>query len=151
MNQKVEANQYRLPTEAEWEYACRAGTITPFYFGETISTDQANYDGNYVYGQGRKGVYRERTVPVKSFPPNPWGLYGMHGNVWEWVSDWYGAKYYASSPSKDPQGPSNGQYRVLRGGSWGGKPKALRSAARRGTFPAGRGNCGGFRLVREAQ
>jgi formylglycine-generating enzyme required for sulfatase activity len=71
----------RLPTEAEWEYACRAGTTTPFYFGETISTDQANYNGNHVYGSGRKGEYREKTTPVGSFPSNDFGLYDMHGNV----------------------------------------------------------------------
>src|ERR1035441_3406412 len=74
---------YRLPTEAEWEYSCRAGTKTPFHFGETISTDQANYNGNHIYGNGKKGVYRQKTTPVGSFPANAWGLHDMHGNVWE--------------------------------------------------------------------
>ncbi len=85
-----EGVHYRLPTEAEWEYACRAGTITPFYTGETIGTDQANYDGNHTYADGRKGVFRERTTKVGRFPPNAWGLCDMHGNVWEWCADWYG-------------------------------------------------------------
>src|SRR5262249_47079270 len=80
---------FRLPTEAEWEYACRAGTTTPFHFGETISTDQANYDGNYTYGNGTRGVYRKRTKPAGSFPANAWGLHEMHGNVWEWCQDGY--------------------------------------------------------------
>lgn len=80
---------YRLPTEAEWEYACRAGTVTPFSFGATISTDQANYNGNHIYGAGHKGIYRWRTVPVGSLPGNAWGLHEMHGNVWEWVEDAY--------------------------------------------------------------
>ena len=81
---------YRLPTEAEWEYACRAGTTTPFYFGETISTDQVNYDGGYPYGKGKKGVCRRKTTPVGSFPANAWGLYEMHGNGNEWCQDRYG-------------------------------------------------------------
>ena len=85
-----EGKKYRLPTEAEWEYACRAGTTTPFHTGETISTSQAHYDGHYVYGNGAKGVYRERTMSVGSFSPNAFGLYDMHGNVWEWCQDWYG-------------------------------------------------------------
>src|SRR5204862_2044184 len=85
-----EGKPYRLPTEAEWEYACRAGTTTPFHFGETISTDQANYDGNHTYGKGSKGVFRQKTTPMGSFPANAWGLRDMHGNAWEWCQDWYG-------------------------------------------------------------
>jgi formylglycine-generating enzyme required for sulfatase activity len=80
---------YRLPSEAEWEYACRAGTTTPFSFGDTLSTDQANYDGNFIYGNGRKGVNRKKTTPVGSFPANAFGLYDMHGNVSQWCHDWY--------------------------------------------------------------
>jgi formylglycine-generating enzyme required for sulfatase activity len=78
---------YTLPSEAQWECACRAGTTTPFHFGPTISTDVANYDGNYIYGQGSKGIYRQQTIDVASFPPNAWGLHDMHGNVWEWCLD----------------------------------------------------------------
>ena len=138
---------FRLPTEAEWEYACRAGTTTPFHFGETISTDQANYDGNYTYGSGKKGVYREKTVSVGSFPPNRWGLYDTHGNVWEWCQDWYGE--YPSGSVTDPTGPSTGSLRVLRGGSWSLNPGYCRSAARSLNDPGNRGGGLGFRLARE--
>jgi formylglycine-generating enzyme required for sulfatase activity len=84
---------YTLPSEAQWEYACRAGTTTPFYFGETITPDQANYDGNYTYNGGPRGEYRQRTTPVGMFPPNAWGLYDMHGNVWEWCLDEWHPNY----------------------------------------------------------
>ena len=112
-----EGKTYTLPTEAQWEYACRAGTTTPFYTGETISTDQANYDGNYTYGKGCKGKYREKITPVASFAPNAFGLSDMHGNVWEWCSDWYDRDYFSKGQGIDPQGPSSGTSRVLRGGS----------------------------------
>ena len=136
----------RLPTEAEWEYSCRAGTTTPFHFGSTISTDQVNYDGNYPYGAGRKGVYREKTTPVGSFPANAWGLYDMHGNVWEWCGDWYGEDYYASSPGTDPAGPGSGEDRVLRGGSWYDGARGCRCALRSGLWPDGLDFIG-FRVV----
>ena len=135
----------RLPTEAEWEYACRAGTTTPFHFGATISTDQANYDGNYTYGNGRKGEYRKKTVPVSSFSPNAWGLYNMHGNVWEWCQDRYGA--YPSGAQEDPTGPASGEYRVLRGGSWFSVPWFLRSAYRNRLRPDFRNINFGFRVA----
>jgi formylglycine-generating enzyme required for sulfatase activity len=106
---------YRLPSEAEWEYACRAGTTKPFHFGGTISTDQANYNGNYTYGDGKKGKYREKTTPVGSFPANAYGLFDTHGNLFEWCQDWLGD--YPQNDVVDPQGPDAGQYRVLRGGS----------------------------------
>ena len=127
LSQKT-GKRFRLPTEAEWEYACRAGTTTPFHFGETISTDQANYDGNYTYGKGKKGADRQKTTPVDSFPANAWGLYDMHGNVFEWCQDWDGP--YPSIDIKDPQGADNGTARVWRGGSWCNYPRICRSAFR---------------------
>ena len=144
-----EGKTYRLPTEAEWEYACRAGTKTPFYFGATISTDQANYDGDSVFGNGKKGVNRERPMPVGSFPPNAFGLYDMHGSVWQWCQDWYGEDYYQKSPRNDPVNETAGKLksRVLRGGSWHNTPSEARSAARF-FAPAGLRNWNyGFRVV----
>jgi formylglycine-generating enzyme required for sulfatase activity/uncharacterized caspase-like protein len=129
---------YRLPSEAEWEYACRAGTTTPFYFGETITTDLANYQGTDLeydgtiypgnYGQAPKGKYRQETTPVGSFPPNAFGLYDMHGNVWEWCQDsWH--KNYNRAPS-DGRAWIDNDYRLLRGGSWDHNPACCRSAYR---------------------
>ena len=139
---------YRLPTEAEWEYACRAGTTTPFYFGNTISTSQANYNGNYfVYGDGRKGVSRQKTSAVGSFAANAWGLYDMHGNVWEWCQDWFAKDYYGRSPADDPTGPDTGVSRVLRGGAWYYNPWDCRSAYRLGLNPANSFNPFVFRVV----
>jgi formylglycine-generating enzyme required for sulfatase activity len=119
---------YRLPTEAEWEYSCRAETKTPFHFGESISTDQANFDGNFIYGNGKKGVDRKKTTPVGSFPANAWGLHDMHGNVNQWCQDWYGA--YPKNDVVDPKGPDNGKSRMLRGGSYFFHPMDCRSASR---------------------
>jgi formylglycine-generating enzyme required for sulfatase activity/serine/threonine protein kinase len=144
---RKEGKTYRLPTEAEWEYACRAGTATPFHTGGTISTDQANYDGDYTYGNGRKGIDRQKTIEVGSFSTNAFGLYDMHGNVLEWCSDWYDEKYYSKSPAIDPQGPSSGSSRVLRGGSWNGYPRYCRSAYRLRLSPVSRGINFGFRVV----
>jgi len=136
----------RLPTEAEWEYACRAGTATPFSFGETITTDQVNYDGNFPYANGKKGRYREETIPVREPPANDWGLYQMHGNVWEWCGDWYDA--YPTAPVVDPTGPESGQARVLRGGSWFYYGRDVRSAVRSMSDPSYRDAFIGFRLAR---
>ena len=122
--------QARLPSEAEWEYACRAGSDTPFHFGETISPDQANYNGDHPYAGGEKGLYRGKTVPVKSFAPNAWGLYEMHGNVWEWCAD--GLREYDSEMHEDPRGPEGDAPRVVRGGSWFDDAGSLRSACRDG-------------------
>ena len=140
--------RFGLPTEAQWEYACRAGTTTPFHFGETISTEQANYDGNDTYGNGRKGVDRKETTSVGSFPANRWGLHDMHGNLREWCADWYDEDYYGKSPRQNPTGPSSGADRVLRGGSWGAHPCVCRSANRYGTYPTSAlGSVGhGFRV-----
>ena len=138
----------RLPSEAEWEYACRAGTTTPFYFGETISADQANYDGNYVYGKGKKGVYREQTTDVGSFPPNAWGLCDMHGNVWEWCADTWHENYTGAPTDGGAWLASGGSFRVLRGGSWYGEPRGVRSANRFSDDPAYRDGYIGFRVAR---
>ena len=123
-----DGRKYALPTEAQWEYACRAGTTTPFSFGETISTDQANYHGDYTYGKGLKGKVRDKPLPVGSLRPNAWGMYDMHGNVSEWCADAY--RKYTSAAERDPEGPRKGGHRVLRGGSWRSYPGACRSAFR---------------------
>ena len=122
---------YRLPSEAEWEYACRAGTTTPFYFGETITTDLVNYDGSSTYASAPKGIYRQQTTDVGSFPPNAFGLYDMHGNVWEWCADFY-HENYNGAPSDGSVWESGGdnKYRLLRGGSWIDSPGYCRSALR---------------------
>ena len=141
------ANGYRLPTEAEWEYACRAGTTTPFSTGNNITTAQANYNGNNPYNNNAKGEYRGRTTPVGTFAANAWGLYDMHGNVWEWCWDWYGD--YASGAQTDPAGALSGSYRVYRGGSWGSNGQYLRSAVRNNSIlPSSRLSGLGFRLLR---
>jgi formylglycine-generating enzyme required for sulfatase activity len=137
---------FRLPTEAEWEYARRAGTTSPFWFGEQITPEQANYDGNYPYARGKKGLYRAETVPVKALPCNGWGLYQMHGNVWEWCQDRYGA--YPTGTVVDPTGPDEGAGRVLRGGSWFDDGGDVRSAQRDAYVPGLRSGSLGFRLAR---
>ena len=141
--------QYRLPSEAEWEYACRAGTRTAFNVGDTISTEQANYDGLYVYNGGPRGVYRGGTSPLGTFAPNPWGLYDMHGNVWEWVQDvvhdnYEGAPVDASAWETD----GDTSRRILRGGSWLYHPRYLRSALRNGFSTVLSNDIVGFRVAR---
>jgi formylglycine-generating enzyme len=135
----------QLPTEAQWEYACRAGTITPFSFGEIISPELVNYDGNTPYADGEKAGCREKTVAVKSLPANPWGLYEMHGNVWEWCSDWYDD--YPATPVTDPIGSDTGSSRILRGGSWSNQAWRTRSANRGWYAPVNRDNYIGFRFA----
>ncbi len=139
-----DGRKYTLPTEAQWEYACRAGTTTPFAFGKTISTDQGNYHGDYTYGDGKKGKNPEKPLPVGSLAPNPWGLYDMHGNVSEACSSRYGK--YSSAAETDPVGPTEGNSRVLRGGSWRSYPGACRSAFRLNTDQNARSYNVGFRL-----
>lgn len=134
-----------LPTEAQWECACRAGTTTPFSFGEDVTTEQVNYHGNYPY-RGRKGEYRGAVVPVGSLPPNPWGFFEMHGNVWEWCRDRAGD--YSEKLVVDPMGPKDGHERVLRGGSWPRYARYVRSAYRSRLHPAYRSDRIGFRLAR---
>jgi len=139
---------YRLPSEAEWEYACRAGTKTPFYFGETITPDLVNYNGNYTYGKAPKGIYREQTTDVGSFPANPFGLYDMHGNVWEWCADhWHGNYEAAPSDGGSWTTNKNSKNRVLRGGSWYEYPSSCRAACRASNSPANRISGVGFRVV----
>lgn len=135
----------RLPTGAEWEYACRAGTTTAFNTGKNITTDEANYDGNYPYNKNIKGVNRGKPMPVGSFPPNSWGLYDMHGNVWEWCNDWCGE--HPTTPQVNPQGPSTGKYRMIRGGSFCNSAHSARSASNAGDYPDNHRDRHGFRLV----
>lgn len=151
------ANGYRLPTEAEWEYACRAGTTTPFNTENSISAEEANYYGHYPYeiednyfSQGnlstKPGEYRQTTVAVNSFSPNKWGLYNMHGNVGEWVWDYYGT--YSTEADTDPAGAESGTLRIYRGGGWNDFAKNMRSAYR-ATLEQNKGSFNiGIRLVR---
>jgi len=145
LNRQERTDKYRLPTEAEWEYAAWAGTITPFSTGNCLSTDQANYDGNYPLSGCPKGENRQKTVRVASFAPNALGLYDMHGNVRQWCLDWYGN--YSSDSVTDPTGPSSGSYRVNRGGSWNYSANLCRSAYRYNIRPDYRDYGLGFRLV----
>jgi formylglycine-generating enzyme required for sulfatase activity/TolB-like protein len=140
------ANGYRLPTEAEWEYACRAGLTSPFNTGSNITTSQANYNGNNPYNNNAKGTFREKTTDVGSFAANRWGLYDMHGNVGEWCWDWFGE--YSMAAQIDPIGGVSGNYRMVRGGSWVQGGQYLRSAMRYSEKPSFRIGDSGFRLVR---
>ena len=142
-------HQYRLLSESEWEYVARAGTTAPFHFGRTISTDQANYDGEFAYESGQVGVYREKTLSVGSFPSNGFGLHDVHGNVWEWVEDCWHAGY-AGAPKDGRAWTTGGDctYHVLRGGSWTDLPRSLRAANRGGNETGFRYNFNGFRVAR---
>ena len=145
---KLTGREYRLPSEAEWEYACRAGTTTPFYFGETITGELANYDASRIYAEEPKGKYREQTTPVGQFPPNAFGLYDMHGNVWEWCADtWH--DNYDGAPTDGSAWIENGNDNrsPLRGGSWCSNPALCRSAYRYYSFRRGSLNYYGFRVV----
>jgi formylglycine-generating enzyme required for sulfatase activity len=139
---------YRLPTEAEWEYACRGGgpSYQVFHFGNSLSCKQANFYGP-PYGGATAGGSLERTCKVGSYSPNSWGLYDMHGNVWEWCSDWYDRDYYGKSPRRDPQGPSTGSSRVVRGGGWGSTGHHTRSALRFALRRSWRLDASGFRVA----
>ena len=137
---------YALPSEAQWEYACRAGTQTVFAFGNTLTSDQANFYGKKPYGVKEEGIYREKTTPVKTFPPNPWGLYDMHGNLYEWCSDYYSEKALGGT---DPIGPAEGESRIIRGGTWNRVANSCRSAYRYSSRPESRSYNIGFRVVLE--
>jgi len=146
INKQLGDGAFRLPSEAEWEYACRAGTVTPFWWGNELSTDQANYNGKHPYNDGNKGEYRSKTLPVKSFHPNPWGLYQMHGNVWEWCQDRWHDDYRDAPDNGEPWEEGDSESRVCRGGSWFDHGRYLRSASRLHDF-FGDGYHG-FRLAR---
>ncbi|MCB1190177.1 MAG: formylglycine-generating enzyme family protein [Leptospiraceae bacterium] len=141
LNQLEGGNNYRLPTEAEWEYAATSGTNFVYYWGDTVGVNNANCDGC-----GSQWDNRE-TAPVGSFKPNSYGLYDMAGNVWEWVEDWYDQDYYLKSPVEDPINTEKSRYKVLRGGSWFDKPEVLRPSARLWDYPHLRFINNGFRLV----
>ncbi len=145
LNKRSSKKTYRLPTEAEWEYAARAGTTTPFNSGDYLSTDDANYNGEKPYSSCSKGQNREKIITVGSFRPNSWGLYDMHGNVWEWCQDWLGD--YLISEVTDPMGPPKGSHRVMRGGSWHFPIRYCRSAYRYASQPDTEVSYIGFRLI----
>ena len=154
--EKAAGRVYRLPTEAEWEFACRAGTKTAFHFGDSLSSKQANCNGNYPAGGAAKGPYLARTEKVGSYPPNAWGLYDMHGNLWQWCADWYDPDYYKNSPKTDPKGPANGVvptgfrdqfFRVVRGGCWLDEARGCRAAHRFRLMPDERYRWVGFRVA----
>ncbi|MFC1856510.1 formylglycine-generating enzyme family protein [Thermodesulfobacteriota bacterium] len=147
LNDSERGTRYRLPSEAEWEYACRSGTVTHFNTGNCLSTSQANFDGRMPLPDCPGGRYRESPVPVAMFPANGWRLFDMHGNVWEWCQDWYGKK--PTGDVVDPVGPLSGKYKVIRGGAWHFMDHDCRSANRDRSHPDRGLNTIGFRLVCE--
>lgn len=138
----------RLPTEAEWEYGCRAGTTTHFHWGDVPDAKRMNYDGTRTWNGSKKGKYRQTTTAAGTFGANPWGLVDLHGNVWEWCADLYDEGFYGRSPEMDPAcGDSAQTFRVLRGGSWGSYPQSCRAAFRFRSVPVYRIDVVGFRVV----
>jgi formylglycine-generating enzyme required for sulfatase activity len=143
------SKDYRLLSEAEWEYAARADTTAPFWFGNTIAPTQANFDATHAYGSSEKGAWFERTVRVSDYSPNPWGLYQVHGNVWEWCEDpWHNTYVNAPGDSAVWLRGADEEYRAIRGGSWHNPPWHLRSANRFRYQPYQRLNTVGFRIAR---
>ncbi|OAI54444.1 hypothetical protein AYO44_14980 [Planctomycetaceae bacterium SCGC AG-212-F19] len=154
--EKKAGRSYRLPTEAEWEYACRAGTKTAFHCGDSLSSKQANFNGNFPAGGAAKGPYLARTEKAGTYPPNAWGLHDMHGNLWQWCADWYDPDYYKNSPKEDPKGPPKGVmstgfredfFVVVRGGCWLDEARGCRSAYRFRLMPSERYRWAGFRVA----
>ena len=125
-----QSQPFKLPSEAQWEYACRAGTTTPFAFGETLTTALANYDGKYTYGNGPKGKNRKKTTAVGQFPANSWGLHDMHGTVWEWCEDTWHPNYDGAPMDESSWIENKSTSQLLRGGSWYFSPRSCRSAFR---------------------
>jgi eukaryotic-like serine/threonine-protein kinase len=148
---QLTSKAYTLPSESQWEYACRAGTDTAFYFGDTITPELVNYQGNYPYGGAPQGENRGQATPVGIFPPNALGLYDMHGNVWEWCLDSYHASYQGAptdgSAWVDPSLPDRDLKRVMRGGAWDYVARGCRSAVRCSLAPGVRVNGCGLRVV----
>src|SRR5712691_1273037 len=144
---KTPSLRYRLPTEAEWEYACRARTTGPFSTGENLTTAQANYNGRQPYGSFPAGEFRQKPTPVGTFPMNPWGFADLHGNVWEWTADWYGPSGDNATANIDSYGPEAGEKRVTRGGSWFFDANSARCALRYTHAPQDKGFSLGFRVA----
>lgn len=147
--EKTAGRVYRLPTEAEWEYACRAGTTTTFHYGDSLSSTQANFNGEHPFGNAKKGPFLSRTEVVGSYKPNAFGLYDMHGNLHEWCLDRFDRDYYRHSPVDDPRGPEQGSRRVIRGGDWYSDGRDCRSAFRYADVPSGKFYALGMRVVCE--
>ena len=147
LNELIPEVKARLLTEAEWEYCCRAGSATPFSFGTRITPDQVNYNGQHPYNTGLMGKNRRQSVAVKSLPCNAWGLYEMHGNVWEWCQDHWQEDLFSEEPQINPQGPENGEFQVVRGGSWFLGGRGVRSAVRGKFAPHFRNSRIGFRIA----
>lgn len=144
---KKTGHKYRLPTEAQWEYACRAGTGTPFSFGETLTVEVANFNGEHVYRAEIRGFYRHVTTEGGTFPPNAFGLYDMHGNLWEWCADNWLEEYSASPRDGSAFQKRDDPYRVARGGSWHEPPALCRSASRLRVLQSEADEYMGFRVV----
>jgi formylglycine-generating enzyme required for sulfatase activity len=152
LNKENKSNEFRLPTEAEWEFGARGNTEDVMYHtGNSITTKQANFNGSIPFGLNLREEYRKSPVEADSFSPNSFGLYNMHGNVWEWCNDWYGEDYYADSPSKNPSGPRQDDMRILRGGSWFRYSGHIRSATRYKNKPTGQYADTGFRVVKSKE
>jgi formylglycine-generating enzyme required for sulfatase activity len=148
LNARSSGKPFRLPTEGEWEYACRAGTTTPFSTGANLSPEEANFHGGHPYPGGKPGAFRGQPTRVASFSPNAWGLFDMHGNVWEWCEDWHCP--YHPGPVTDPVGQCASKLRVIRGGSWAFGADSARCALRYTHSPQDRGPSLGFRVAKDA-